>query len=187
MENPFVTQPSQFKIYVKRPHQTDSLQIFKEAKAVVKKLKKEYKKELLTIYQQQKKVRQDTFHRAKTLKDIEIQEELAVILHTDVARQTELEHLITGYDKMLQRVKIPKGTSDLEVAKQIPITDYIEFNRSGFANCIWHNERTPSMKYYPKENRVWCFGCGCGGDSVDVVAQINNCSVGEALKLMKNA
>lgn len=38
----------------------------------------------------------------------------------------------------------------------------LNVNRSGFCNCPFHNEKTPSMKIY--ENGYKCFGCGEGGD-----------------------
>ncbi len=66
-------------------------------------------------------------------------------------------------------------------AKQFPITSLIPFNRVHKAPCLWHHEDTPSMHYYPKNNKVHCFGCGKSADAVDVYMQINNCSFLEAI------
>lgn len=73
---------------------------------------------------------------------------------------------------------------NLELAKKIPITNFLEFNRSGFTRCLWHDERTGSLKYYPKTNHVYCYA-GCGKkDVVDVVMQLRNIDFKEALKIL---
>lgn len=62
---------------------------------------------------------------------------------------------------------------DIPRAKAVPIENYVHFNRAGFAKCVWHTENHASMKYYPKQNRVHCFGgCGRSGDVIDVVRQL---------------
>ena len=48
----------------------------------------------------------------------------------------------------------------------------IEINRQGKARCPFHNERTPSMGF--KGGRYHCFGCGTGGDAVDLTARLFN-------------
>lgn len=75
-----------------------------------------------------------------------------------------------------------KSTLDVERARQVPIDSLIEFNRANFAKCLWHSERTPSMKYYPKDNRVYCFGCNKRGDVIDVMMSITNSSFKEAVQ-----
>lgn len=78
----------------------------------------------------------------------------------------------------------PQDTTKLLEAKTRPISDYIDFNRRGFAKCIWHPENTPSMYYYSQTNKVKCFGCDKMGDVLDVVQQIKNCSLPEAIKFI---
>jgi len=73
--------------------------------------------------------------------------------------------------------------NDIARAKTRPISDYIEFV-GGFACCPFHNEKTGSFKYYPRNNRAYCFG-GCGNkDVIDVVMTLNNCTLPEALKII---
>lgn len=91
--------------------------------------------------------------------------------------------------RLLNRLKVPKkGREELNIqaAKQVPIPDFLEFNRADFRRCIFHEEKSPSMKYYRKENRVHCFGCGKGGDVIDVVMHINNLSLSDAVKQILN-
>jgi hypothetical protein len=105
-------------------------------------------------------------------------------------REIELcKTAVQNMERVLNNHKIANSKDetayiDVEQVKDIPITDYVDFNRSGFANCIWHNEKTPSMKYYKKNNRVHCFGCGVGGDVIDVVMALNDCDMKEALKTL---
>jgi hypothetical protein len=52
-------------------------------------------------------------------------------------------------------------------AKAYPLDNLIEF-RQKKACCPWHNEKTPSLAYYPKTNSAYCFGgCGRSYDSID--------------------
>ncbi len=65
--------------------------------------------------------------------------------------------------------EVSKYTGDDKVlrAKSYPMTDPIEF-RQKKACCPWHNEKTPSLAYYPKTNTAYCFGaCGRAYDSID--------------------
>lgn len=58
-------------------------------------------------------------------------------------------------------------------------TDYgLQVNRSGFANCPFHQEETPSLKLY--RDSFFCFGCGAGGDTISLVAGIEGISQSEA-------
>lgn len=63
----------------------------------------------------------------------------------------------------------------LIAAKAVPISEYIEFNKQGFAKCLWHgNERTGSMKWYKDKNHVYCFSCQRKWDVIDVVMKLFN-------------
>jgi DNA primase len=76
------------------------------------------------------------------------------------------------------------SNSSIEKAKSVPITNYLKFNSAGFTKCIWHSEDSPSLKYFKKDNRVYCFGCNKGGDTIDVVMKNNGCDVKEAMDLI---
>lgn len=45
----------------------------------------------------------------------------------------------------------------------------LKLNRSGLIRCIFHNDKSPSMKV---DRRYYCFGCGCTGDAIDFTAQL---------------
>ena len=57
-------------------------------------------------------------------------------------------------------------------------------NRSGLIHCIFHPDKTPSMKV---DDRYYCFGCGCTGDAIDFTARLFGVSAKDAaLKLAED-
>lgn len=44
-------------------------------------------------------------------------------------------------------------------------------NRAGYICCPFHNERTPSLKFFP-DGGWYCFGCHAGGSSIDFVMRL---------------
>lgn len=54
----------------------------------------------------------------------------------------------------------------------------LQVNRSGFCNCPFHNERTPSMKIY--KDSYYCFGCGEHGDIFTFIQLMDNITFPEA-------
>ena len=74
--------------------------------------------------------------------------------------------------------------ANVEKARQFPITDLVHFNTAGFAKCLFHNDRSPSMKFYPNTNTVHCFS-GCGShDAIDIYQKLNDCDFNTALKFL---
>lgn len=87
--------------------------------------------------------------------------------------------------KMMGR-KIPGGLhmDDIALAKTVPISNYIKFNGGGFAKCLWHIEKTASMKYRPERNKVYCHGCAAHKDTIDVVMAQQKVDFNTALRLI---
>lgn len=52
-------------------------------------------------------------------------------------------------------------------AKEYPLDQLLDINRSGFATCLWHDDKHASM--YCKGGFVHCFSCQRSGSAVDVV------------------
>jgi len=102
--------------------------------------------------------------------------------------ELEIEGLIEKQNKIraVLKTKINNNfNSDLKKAKAYPIENLIQFNHSGFAKCLWHSEKTPSLKLYKNRNKCHCFA-GCGDfDSIDVYMKLNNCSINEAINNLK--
>ncbi len=76
-----------------------------------------------------------------------------------------------------------RTNAELEEIKKIPISDYIKFTH-GKAKCVFHSETNPSMQFYPKDNRVFCFSCGKGGDIVDVIQAMQGVDFKDAVKFL---
>ena len=80
----------------------------------------------------------------------------------------------------------PTYTGDDKVlrARAVPMTNYIEF-RQRKACCPWHNEKTPSLQYYPKTNSAYCFGsCGRAYDAIDAHMAKHGVKFKQAIKDM---
>lgn len=75
--------------------------------------------------------------------------------------------------------------SDVERAKQVSIQQFVKF-KAGYAPCLFHNEKTASMYYYPKNNRYKCYGCGEHGSVVDIVMKQRGIGFKEAVKFLNN-
>lgn len=54
-------------------------------------------------------------------------------------------------------------------------------NNKGFMQCIFHNEKTASLKVYKGNKGYYCFGCGAGGDIIDFIQKAFNLSFMEAI------
>jgi len=98
-----------------------------------------------------------------------------------IEKEKNIKKKIAFFDAPIQN-----ATIDVARAKSVPIPMFIEFNTMHFARCIFHNEKSPSMKYYPNNNSVYCFGCGRAADVIDIVQHQQNISFINAVKLLSN-
>ena len=63
----------------------------------------------------------------------------------------------------------------IEVKERLNLIDTAQYygvkpNRSGFVNCLFHNDKTPSLKLYP--THFHCYGCGKHGDIITLTEQL---------------
>ena len=78
--------------------------------------------------------------------------------------------------------EIKKRVSALDVCRQYGV----DVNRAGFTRCLWHNEKTASLKIYPGDRGYFCFGCHEHGSSIDMVMKLFDESVGDACKRLND-
>jgi DNA primase len=70
-------------------------------------------------------------------------------------------------------------------ARQYPIPQLLELDKTGKCICPFHFEKTPSLNYYKKTNTCYCFGgCGKAYDAIDIYRHIHNCTFKEAVKAL---
>lgn len=72
------------------------------------------------------------------------------------------------------------GGARIERAKAYPISDLIELKANKTA-CLWHKEDTPSLHYFRKNNRLYCFGCGKSADAIDIYQELHKVGFKEAV------
>lgn len=102
----------------------------------------------------------------------------------DVLIESKLKD-IEWYDFFIKPVKKYKNGVTKEQALSVPINRFIDFKR-GVCNCIFHSERTPSMKFYPTTNTIHCFGCGKTANAIQCMMQVRGCDFKTALQELSN-
>ncbi len=88
-----------------------------------------------------------------------------------------------------QEVKKDGKITDIDIAaaKQVPMSNFVKINeRTNFASCPFHPDKTPSFKYYPKDNSWHCFSCGASKDAIDFVMKRDGISFLQAVKFLLN-
>lgn len=76
----------------------------------------------------------------------------------------------TRIDEIKSRVTIPTYFYTIIVPKMSEYySDYkVDFDIRPVCKCPIHSEDTPSMRYYEETNTFYCFGCGAGGDVIEL-------------------
>lgn len=85
-------------------------------------------------------------------------------------------------------VKTDTATAIKEAVSCRQFADFIglSVNRSGFAVCPFHGEKTASLKVYP-DGRGWCcFGCHKGGDVINFASLYYGLSFKETLQRLND-
>lgn len=62
-------------------------------------------------------------------------------------------------------------------ARQVAEAYGLKVGRTGMACCLFHSDKSPSMKL---DERYYCFGCGVTGDAVDLTAKLFGIGLKEA-------
>lgn len=166
-----------------RPHEL--AEVFPEGKTYLNERKKEIAVLLEELLQDDRRLEAEL----TKFKDKEKKEGLQAINQAKRDRLLEerAEHdTILGFMNPRKSKAVKNFQIELQRAKGYPIDKLLPFKRNK-TQCLWHSDSDPSLYYYRKDNRVHCFACGKGGDSVDVVMQQKGCSIAEAIAFLNQA
>jgi len=99
--------------------------------------------------------------------------------------------------RKVRKIYDKDNASNLEIIraiKQIPImqilSDYSVKTKKGssnrfYVNCMFHNEKTPSMVINTDRNTFKCFGCQKYGSVIDMYMQLAGVNLADAIKSLK--
>lgn len=98
------------------------------------------------------------------------------------AEQKELDELSKKYHWL----KKPKNSKDkqevnIQKAKEYPMSELVTIQKN-LTICLWHDDKHPSMKYYPKTNTLYCFVCNRAADTIDIVQKKFDLTFLQAIK-----
>lgn len=96
----------------------------------------------------------------------------------------DIELVLKRFEDFLKYSQGKKESLDIERAKQVPIDTFVKFDRFNSCRCLFHDEKTASMKYYPKNNSVYCFGCGKKADVIDIYMHLYHVDFVTAVKTL---
>ena len=103
----------------------------------------------------------------------EIYSYLKKTLHEDAVKFAPLQ---TGIGKINDEM--------IARAKDVPIDTLLDIGRNNI-ECLWHDDKSPSLSYHKKGNFVKCFACDEYADSIKVYQKINNCDFKTAVTEMQ--
>ena len=106
--------------------------------------------------------------------------------------QKNIKNLVFKYDILTGVRPNTYRVHDLEAIKAIPIADLMPSepkmkapNRLFYA-CPLHNEVNPSFVVYLDSNTYYCFGCGKGGDVINLYQELNETDFKTAVRELSN-
>lgn len=166
---------------------------FPESKSSLREVIKKNNKSISNLVRIEKDINkmvdeiQEVYSKRELLRDLLLSAYVLVpkdIVETENNRMRKIMWHIDMHKKLGQGNT--RGVN-IDKARAVPIPTILEINRSGFTKCIWHDEKTPSMKYYKNNNKVHCFGeCQKSGDVIDVMMEIGKCEFLEAVTKLNN-
>ena len=171
-------------------------------------------KELLEMFPEAKSIIKEKIKELEEIRDIQIKtvkERLKIVKHSDTDSfskwfcrewvkidagrkliETEnqvmrLKRIISPSENKYSKDWVTDG--QIQQAMEIPIETLIDqplrkMGRTLVGLCPLHNEKHPSFYIYPETNSCWCFGCNQGGNSINFIRLLKNCSFPEAVKYL---
>lgn len=165
--------------------------IFPEAKQIIIRTSKQKIKQLK---EQLKNIRQVQWALVDNRTKDPVNKELFQLWIDDEEQQRkdifkQIKRIIFTIQRIKNPEVIPTGKiteADIAHAKEVPLENFLQINQAGFAHCPFHQDKTPSLKIYKKQNRWFCFSCNSGCDIIDLIMRQDNCDFLTAVKKLIN-
>jgi len=185
---------------------------FKEMdKEIVEKIQEQYyKSELPKIHKLLQEFKQEMGQTGRAMRINYLDEQIQTVNHnllrchtscTDNTLSKETKEFATQSIALLteERIKLKKEkkmvlsfkghasrnqvTPDMIAqAKLYPVESLLPQNKKGFLPCIFHSEKTASMKINKYKNFAYCHGCHESADSIKIFMHLNNVSFLDAVR-----
>lgn len=114
-------------------------------------------------------------HIKERVEELQNEIEIAALYGRDTKKMyDEIKKLSFQMAYLTDTQKATKaGLSEIDIqhAKEVPISNFLQVNRDKKIKCIFHADKTASLHIYPT-NRFYCFGCNKSGSVVDIVMQL---------------
>lgn len=99
----------------------------------------------------------------------------ATPFHRDIAI-TYVEHeMKKAKDELTASAQAPRpklAGPDMDRARAHPLHELVKVNRLGFAPCVYHEEKSASMKIY-RDNHAFSYCCSKRSDAIDIYQALN--------------
>jgi len=105
--------------------------------------------------------------------------------HRDIALDWVNDRVRQLKDRMWEQVRPQRKNDTLGAkiadAKQSPIREMIKVTHDGFAQCVYHEEKSASMKVYA-DNHAFSYCCSVRSSAIDIYMALHSCSFKEAVE-----
>jgi hypothetical protein len=115
------------------------------------------------------------WNEGKRLLDTCIQlDRLSGLVHS----QKPLNPSFDRFSEALERAK----TADIVELASTYLPKLRRFGKTYCANCVFHEEKNPSLFLYPETSSYHCFGCQAHGDTISLLMKLENIDFKEAVR-----
>ena len=189
LETWYIKQETAWKQSQRTPQLAELINIFPEALDYLKIHLEDLKQQLASLYEYKKNL----YAVIESPENLYFQKNwwfwYLVADHLFLSSLSSLEKETNQLSKILAWHSKPQSADeiteqDIEHAKQIPISSLLEFNRAEFARCLWHEDKTPSLKLYKNKNRVHCFSCDKNEDTIGIIQQLHHTDFISAVRFL---
>lgn len=156
----------------------DAIELFSPPKKLLKDIQKTKSRELAELRKEQYKLQEECERGA-----IPRENEIVYLIYDGVYFQPRIDKLEAEIKLLsMNTQKLSTGKVDVQRAKSVPLDTLISFNQRGYAKCLWHEEKNPSLYWYKETNTFHSFCCGRHGDSIELAKKLYTCDFLEAVK-----